>query len=104
MSTHEPGVLQNGTPLEEALKQLDVLGANVVGINCRLGPYHMVKALESVPLSKTAYLAAYPNASLPEYEDGKFIYKTEPDYFTEFVRKFRDQGVRLIGGCCGIYT
>ncbi|MBP1913481.1 homocysteine S-methyltransferase [Lederbergia galactosidilyticus] len=101
VSMHEPGVLQNGTPLEEALKQLDVLGANVVGINCRLGPYHMVKALESVPLSKTAYLAAYPNASLPEYEDGKFIYKTEPDYFTEIVRKFRDQGVRLIGGCCG---
>ncbi|MBO0995105.1 bifunctional homocysteine S-methyltransferase/methylenetetrahydrofolate reductase [Bacillus sp. SD088] len=101
VTMHEPGVLQNGTPLEEALKQLDDLGANVVGINCRLGPYHMVRALESVPLSKSAYLAAYPNASLPEYEDGKFMYKTEPTYFTEFVRRFRDQGVRLIGGCCG---
>ncbi|GIN70192.1 bifunctional homocysteine S-methyltransferase/5,10-methylenetetrahydrofolate reductase [Bacillus sp. J14TS2] len=101
VTMHEPGVLQNGTPLEEALKQLDDLGADVVGINCRLGPYHMVRALESVPLSKSAYLAAYPNASLPEYEDGKFMYKTEPTYFTEFVRRFRDQGVRLIGGCCG---
>lgn len=101
VTMHEPGVLQNGTPLEEALKQLDTLGADVVGINCRLGPYHMVRALESVPLSKTAFLAAYPNASLPEYEDGKFTYKTEPNYFTEFVRRFRDQGVRLIGGCCG---
>lgn len=101
VTMHEPGVLQNGTPLEEALKQLDTLGADVVGINCRLGPYHMVRALESVPLSKTAFLAAYPNASLPEYEDGKFTYKTEPNYFIEFVRRFRDQGVRLIGGCCG---
>ncbi|MCJ7841201.1 bifunctional homocysteine S-methyltransferase/methylenetetrahydrofolate reductase [Lederbergia sp. NSJ-179] len=101
VTMHEPGVLQNGIALADALKQLDDLGADVVGINCRLGPYHMVHALESVPLSKTAYLAAYPNASLPEFEDGKFTYKTEPAYFTDFVRRFRDQGVRLIGGCCG---
>ncbi len=39
---HEEGVLQDGTPLADGLKQLASLGLDVVGINCRLGPYHMI--------------------------------------------------------------
>jgi methionine synthase / methylenetetrahydrofolate reductase(NADPH) len=101
VSMHEPGVLQNGIVLSDALIRLEDLGADVVGINCRLGPHHMVKALEAVPLPQKAFLAAYPNASLPEYRDGKLLYKTEPDYFEKFGHLFRDEGVRLMGGCCG---
>lgn len=101
VSMHETGVLENGILLPEALKQLDELGADVVGINCRLGPYHMLKSLESVPLPEKAYLAAYPNAGLPEYRKGKLIYNSEPDYFERCAPDFRNQGVRLLGGCCG---
>lgn len=101
VSMHEAGILENGLPLATALKQLEEHGADVVGINCRLGPYHMVKSLEEVPLLDKAFLAAYPNASLPEYKDGKLVYVNEPDYFTKCAKDFRDEGVRLIGGCCG---
>lgn len=101
VSMHEPGVLENGLALTEALKQLEALGADVVGINCRLGPAQMVTSLESVPLLDKAYLAAYPNASLPAYRDGVLFYENEPDYFKTCARDLRDQGVRLIGGCCG---
>lgn len=101
VSMHEAGILENGIPLSKALHELETLGADVVGINCRLGPYHMVKSLEEVPLPKKALLAAYPNASLPAYSEGKLVYESEPSYFESCARDFRDQGVRLIGGCCG---
>lgn len=101
VSMHEPGILQNGKPLPEALKELVELGANVVGTNCRLGPFHMIQALHDVPLPEKAFLSAYPNGSLPEYQDGKLIYETEPSYFKKYAADFRNEGVRLLGGCCG---
>ncbi|WP_060787855.1 bifunctional homocysteine S-methyltransferase/methylenetetrahydrofolate reductase [Geobacillus zalihae] len=101
VSLHEVGVLQDGTPLADALARLEALGADVVGLNCRLGPYHMLRSLEEVPLPKQAFLSAYPNASLPDYRDGRLVYETNAEYFEEAAKAFRDQGVRLIGGCCG---
>lgn len=98
---HEAGVLQNGLDLADALEELESLGADVVGINCRLGPHHMLKSLETVPLPKRALLAVYPNASFPGYQDGKLFYENKPDYFEQYASKFREQGVHLIGGCCG---
>jgi homocysteine S-methyltransferase len=101
VSLHDIGVLQDGRPLADALKELEALGADVVGLNCRLGPYHMIQSLEEVLLPDRAFLSAYPNASLPVYVEGKLEYETNEDYFVESARLFREQGVRLIGGCCG---
>lgn len=101
VSMHEAGVLQNGLKLADALLQLENLGADVVGINCRLGPHHMLKALEPVPLMKRALLAVYPNASYPGYKDGKLFYENKPEYFEKYAYSFREVGVNLIGGCCG---
>ncbi|NSL53073.1 bifunctional homocysteine S-methyltransferase/methylenetetrahydrofolate reductase [Calidifontibacillus erzurumensis] len=101
VSIHEVAVLQDGTPLADALKQLEDLGADVVGLNCRLGPHHITKALEEVPLPERAFLSAYPNASLPDYIDGRLIYESDAEYFGECAVNLRNQGVRLIGGCCG---
>ena len=61
----------------------------------------MLKSLESVPLPKRALLAVYPNASLPGYKDGKLFYENKPNYFEENALNFRNEGVSLIGGCCG---
>ena len=101
VSMHEAGVLQNGLALADALHQLEELGADVVGVNCGLGPHHMLKALEEVPLPKQALLAVYPNASFPSYTDGKLTYENEPDYFGKLALNFRTEGVGLLGGCCG---
>ena len=101
VSMHEPGVLENGVPLPDALCELESLGADIVGVNCRFGPSQMVTSLETVPLLNEAYLAAYPNASLPAYRDGVLFYENEPEYFATCAKELRDQGVRLLGGCCG---
>ena len=33
--------------------------------------------------------------------DGKFHYEGEAEYFRKSAKAFREQGVRLLGGCCG---
>jgi methionine synthase / methylenetetrahydrofolate reductase(NADPH) len=97
----ELGMTQNRIPVNEAFQQLEAIGADIVGLNCRLGPHHMIKSLEAAEIPKTAYLSAYPNAGLPSYTDGKFHFETNADYFRQCARNFREQGVRLLGGCCG---
>ncbi|MEH7251194.1 bifunctional homocysteine S-methyltransferase/methylenetetrahydrofolate reductase [Neobacillus niacini] len=101
VSLQEPGILQDRTPINEALKRLENLGADVLGLNCRLGPHHMLETLEQIELPSHAFLSAYPNASLPAYTDGKFHYEGDADYFRKSAQAFRNEGVRLIGGCCG---
>ncbi len=101
VSMHEPGILENGIHLTEALQRLEDTGADVVGVNCHLGPFHMLKSFKDVPLPENSFLAAYPNASLPAYHEGKLIYENEPDYFIRCAQEFRNEGVRLLGGCCG---
>ncbi len=101
VSTQDSGYLQDGSTLTEMFTILEDLGADVVGLNCRLGPFHMTRYLKQVPLPKHAFLSAYPNAGLPEYNEGRLRYRSGADYFGRSALDLRGEGVRLIGGCCG---
>ena len=101
VSMHEAGILQNGMTLNAALHELQRHGADVVGVNCRLGPFHTIQAFEGVRLLDHAFLSAYPNASLLDVQDSRIIYESEYDYFGRAAVTLCRQGVRLIGGCCG---
>jgi homocysteine S-methyltransferase len=92
------GVAQHITT---AFRRLRDLGADVVGINCAKGPTGILHALREVPLDDGLLLSAFPNAGLPAFVDGRYIYLSTPEYFAESALKLREQGVRLIGGCCG---
>lgn len=105
LALHESGVLENGMPLVEALSQLVILGADVVGLNCHLGPYHMIQSFKQVPLFAQTYLSCYPNASLLSLEDSgdssRFRFSNNANYFEMSSQLLVQEGVRLIGGCCG---
>ena len=101
VSMQEPGVLQGGISFKDALLELEGLGADIVGANCNLGPFHTIQAFEKAGLPGHAYLSAYPNASLLDLEDGRIVYESEADYFARAAEELVKQGVRLIGGCCG---
>ena len=100
LALDEYGRTRDGVDVTQAFHQLYDLGANVVGANCRSGPRGLIGALEQVPLSGLI-LSAFPNAGSPDYVDGRFMYQASPGYFAESAIRLRDQGVRLIGGCCG---
>lgn len=101
VSLHEVGRLQDGTTLNDGLRLLESSGANVIGLNCRLGPHHMIQSLKEVPLFENTYLSCYPNASFLDYDDDRFVYENKASYFESCAREFRNEGVRLLGGCCG---
>lgn len=101
VSLQEIAILQNGMLINDAIKRLEANRADVVGVNCRLGPHHMLETLSSVELPQHAFLSVYPNASLPAYIDGTIQYKEGEDYFRKSAQSFLKQGVRLLGGCCG---
>ncbi|KXT75680.1 bifunctional homocysteine S-methyltransferase/methylenetetrahydrofolate reductase [Streptococcus sp. DD12] len=102
LSLHEAGILENGQPLVEVMSQLVMLGADVVGLNCHLGPYHMIQSLKQVPLFAQSYLSVYPNASLLAIQDdGAYSFSSNADYFGQSAKLLVDEGARIIGGCCG---
>ncbi|MFA9557916.1 bifunctional homocysteine S-methyltransferase/methylenetetrahydrofolate reductase [Evansella sp. AB-rgal1] len=101
LSLSDVGMVQGGISIQEALLKVEDAGADVIGLNCRMGPHHMIRSLEKVAIPSRAYLSAYPNASLPSYNDGKYHYSSNSDYFEESALLLRKEGVRLIGGCCG---
>nr|WP_263314445.1 bifunctional homocysteine S-methyltransferase/methylenetetrahydrofolate reductase [Mammaliicoccus sp. Marseille-Q6498] len=93
--------LRNGTPIPEALESLLKAGADVVGLNCHHGPYHMIKTYKHIEIPKGAYLSCYPNASLLDLEENELKYSNNAEYFSDAAKELVNQGVRLIGGCCG---
>lgn len=105
IALHEPSVVENGRPLVEVFSQLVMLGADIVGLNCHLGPYHMIQSLKQVPLFAQSYLAVYPNASLLSFVDdgekGHYSFSQNADYFGKSAELLVGEGARIIGGCCG---
>ena len=93
--------LVNGTPINDALKQLVEYGADIVGLNCHHGPHHMQRSFSHIELPDKAFLSCYPNASLLDIENSEFKYSDNAQYFGDVAQELINEGVRLIGGCCG---
>ncbi len=101
LSVKESGRTEEGLTLSESLAMLRDEGADVVGLNCYSGPYTMIRLLEQTAFPQDLLLSVYPNAGLPEYQDGQFIYPSSAAYFAERALDLWRLGVRVIGGCCG---
>lgn len=77
-------------------------GADVVGVNCSVGPQPMLEILEQVlAAAGGAPVSAMPNAGLPQFSGGRFHYPGSPEYLAEFAARAVDLGARIVGGCCG---
>lgn len=93
--------LRNGTEINTALQQVVKSGADIVGLNCHHGPHHMQQSFSHIELPDGAYLSCYPNASLLDIENSQFKYSDNAAYFGKVAEQLINEGVRLIGGCCG---
>ncbi|AJY77873.1 bifunctional homocysteine S-methyltransferase/methylenetetrahydrofolate reductase [Paenibacillus beijingensis] len=97
----ELGRTQDGYSLADAFSRLEQEGADVVGLNCRSGPSGILRAVDTIEGPLPLPLSIFPNAGIPDYVDGKYMYTATPEYFADMARKFADRGARIIGGCCG---
>lgn len=90
-----------GTTPEVFAKRLDELGVDVIGLNCGMGPNHVLNALEKMRSVTSKPLSAQPNAGLPRDVQGRQFYMGSPEYMAEFSRRFVQAGAKFVGGCCG---
>lgn len=88
------------TPAEMAARLLP-LDVDVIGTNCSVGPQKMLETVEQLSELGVPYISAQPNAGLPRYSGGRFIYLSSPDYFGDLAKAFVKSGARIVGGCCG---
>src|SRR5215210_3090601 len=90
-----------GTTPEVFTARLDEWGADVIGLNCGVGPVTVLTAVEKMRLVTTKKLSAQPNAGLPRDVQGRQFYMCSPEYMAKYAKRLIQAGVRFIGGCCG---
>jgi homocysteine S-methyltransferase len=101
MTTEEDGASLDGAPAEAFATQLVARGANVIGVNCSVGPAPMLETIERISDVTDVWLSAQPNAGKPRDIEGRNLYLCTPEYMASYARRFIASGVRLVGGCCG---
>ncbi len=90
-----------GASPEIMVKELVDTGADVIGINCTVGPQVMLNWLEQVRKITDKPISIMPNAGKPRNIDGRNIYLTSPEYLGEYAKHFIQAGASVVGGCCG---
>jgi methionine synthase I (cobalamin-dependent)/5,10-methylenetetrahydrofolate reductase len=82
-------------------QQLDRAGADVIGLNCSVGPDVMLDAIEEIAAVTARKISCQPNAGLPRDVNGRQMYMASPDYFAKYAKRLIHKGVKFLGGCCG---
>jgi methionine synthase I (cobalamin-dependent)/5,10-methylenetetrahydrofolate reductase len=101
MTVGHDGNTSYGTTVETIASKLTELGADVVGLNCSVGPAAMLDALERMVEHTNRPLSAQPNAGLPRAVEDRRIYLASPEYMGSYARRMINAGARFVGGCCG---
>jgi methionine synthase / methylenetetrahydrofolate reductase (NADH) len=101
MAYLEGGRTGGGVEASKAARELTLAGADLIGANCGAGPREILITLGELARGTEKPLAAFANSGFPEFVDGRYIYRTTPEYFAEKGLEMADAGAVLIGGCCG---
>ncbi len=101
MTVGQDGNTSYGTSVETIASKLDELGADVVGLNCSVGPAAMLDGIERMVEHTRRPVSAQPNAGLPRAVDDRRIYLASPEYMGSYARRMIQAGARFVGGCCG---
>jgi methionine synthase I (cobalamin-dependent)/5,10-methylenetetrahydrofolate reductase len=90
-----------GTSAATFTRRLDELGADVIGLNCSVGPHAMLGAIEIMRAATTRRLSAQPNNGFPRQVGGRMFYMASPEYMAKYSKRLIQAGVKFVGGCCG---
>ncbi len=90
-----------GEAAVRALRHLAAHGADAVGGNCGSGPTGLIPYVRRMAGMSDMPISALPNASYPQYVDGRYVFLSTPDYIADRAAELVDAGANIIGGCCG---
>jgi methionine synthase I (cobalamin-dependent)/5,10-methylenetetrahydrofolate reductase len=101
MTVNEEGSTAYGTDVETIARTITEWEADVIGLNCSVGPAGMLDAIERMARVTDRPLSVQPNAGLPRSVGHRQIYFASPDYMARYARRLIEAGARFVGGCCG---
>ncbi len=74
---------------------------DVIGLNCGVGPAHLLQIIENLEIPEHKYFLALPNAGYPTLSRSQLQYGNNPQYFADKMKALSTFGVDILGGCCG---
>jgi homocysteine S-methyltransferase len=101
MTIGEEGRTPYGASPEDVVRVLDRWGADVIGLNCSVGPQAILECIEKMAPITRRKLSAQPNAGMPRDVSGRRMYMASPEYMATYARHLVQAGAKIIGGCCG---
>ncbi|NLG10717.1 MAG: dihydropteroate synthase [Coriobacteriaceae bacterium] len=92
----------SGTDPATAAYILEGVGADVIGMNCGLGPRQLLPLFKQMAEAASVPLLVQPNAGIPYLDQhGNTIFPGTAEEMAETAVSFRSLGAQLIGSCCG---
>jgi 5-methyltetrahydrofolate--homocysteine methyltransferase len=96
------GTLLVGPDIAAAGAVIGALDVPLMGLNCATGPQEMAEHVGWLAANWPGLISVQPNAGLPELVDGHTHYPLNAADLASWLERFVAQdGVNLIGGCCG---
>jgi 5-methyltetrahydrofolate--homocysteine methyltransferase len=96
------GTLLVGPDIAAAATVVNALDVPLMGLNCATGPQEMAEHIAWLSANWPGLISVQPNAGLPELVDGQTRYPLRGADMASWLERFISQdGVNLIGGCCG---
>jgi 5-methyltetrahydrofolate--homocysteine methyltransferase len=96
------GTLLVGPDIAAAATVVHALDVPLMGLNCATGPQEMAEHVRWLGTTWPGLLSVQPNAGLPELVDGQTHYPLGAAELASWLERFvAEDGVNLIGGCCG---
>ena len=90
-----------GVDVEDVARSLDAFGADIIGLNCSVGPQTILEAIEKMVKVTRRKLSAQPNAGMPRDVGGRSMYMASPEYMGTYAHHLVQAGAKVVGGCCG---
>ncbi len=101
MSYSEDGRTVTGTDPQTAAVVLSAMGADIIGVNCSLGPEQLIPIVKELAENCTCPISVQPNAGMPHLVNGETVFPMTPEDMGKWAPKLIEAGATFIGGCCG---
>lgn len=101
MTFEENARTVTGTDVITMVKTLEALGADVVGINCSLGPKQLLPLIETMAQHTNLPISVQPNAGMPVLVEGRTVFPLGAVEMAKYTPALLQAGATYIGGCCG---
>ena len=101
LSYSEDGRTVTGTDPQSAAVILAAMGADIIGVNCSLGPEQLVPIVKTLAENCQVPISVQPNAGMPYLDNGETKFPMRAVEFGTWGRKLVEAGASFLGGCCG---